>query len=197
MTDLDQTFRMILIGGALALFPIMVYHRLKSQATGESLDRWQEGPFILFTLRPVGIAAMLGLVAYMIDPSWMRWSSVPLPAAVRWVGVGLGVIAGGLMVWTLRSLGTNLTDTVVTRRAHTLVTAGPYRWIRHPFYVAAALAMLGNSLAAANWFILLTGGLAVSLMVLRTRIEEQKLLERFGDSYQAYRKRTGRFLPRI
>jgi len=193
----DQTFRMILIAGALVLFPIMIYHRLRSQATGESLDRWQEGPFILFTLRPVGIASMLGLIAYMIDPSWMRWSSVPLPAAARWAGVGLGVIAGGLLVWTLRSLGTNLTDTVVTRRAHTLVTTGPYRWVRHPFYVAGALAILANSLAAANWFILLTGGLAASLMVVRTRIEEQKLLERFGDSYKAYRGRTGRFLPRI
>ncbi len=37
----------------------MVYHRLKSQATGEKLDRWQEGRFILFTLRPVGIITML------------------------------------------------------------------------------------------------------------------------------------------
>jgi protein-S-isoprenylcysteine O-methyltransferase Ste14 len=195
--DLDQTFRPILVGGALVVFPITIYHRLRSQATGERLDRWQEGPFILFTLRPIGIAALLGLFAYMINPSWMRWSSMPLPAAVRWAGVGLGAIAGGLLVWTLRSLGTNLTDTVVTRRAHTLVTTGPYRWIRHPFYVAAALALLANSLAAANWFIFLTGGVAVVLMIVRTRIEEQKLLERFGAPYQAYRDRTGRFLPRI
>ena len=194
--DLDQTFRMMLITGALVMFPIMIYHRLKSQATGETLDRWQEGPFILFTLRPIGLAAMLGLIAYMIDPSWMRWSSVPLPAAVRWAGVGLGVIAGGLLFWTLRSLGTNLTDTVVTRRAHTLVTTGPYRWVRHPFYGAVGLTLLANALAAANWFILLTGGLALVLLVARTRIEEQKLLERFGDSYRVYMGRTGRFLPR-
>ena len=195
--DLDQTFRIVLIGGALVLFPITLYHRLKSQATGERLDRWQEGPFILFTLRAVGIAFWLGLIAYMINPSWMRWSSVPLPAAVRWAGVGLGAIAGGLLVWTLRSLGTNLTDTVVTRRAHTLVTTGPYRWVRHPFYVAAALVLLANAVAAANWFILLTGCLAVVLLVVRTRIEEHKLLERFGEPHRAYMERTGRFLPRV
>lgn len=193
----DRTFRMILIAGALVVLPIMIYHRLKSQATREKLDRWQEGPFILFTLRPIGIAAWLGLIAYMINPSWMRWSSVPLPAVVRWTGVGLGVIAGSLLVWTLRNLGKNLTDTVVTRQAHTLVTTGPYRWVRHPFYIATGLTLLANALAAANWFILLTGGLAIVLLVVRTRIEEQKLLERFGDSYRAYKERTGRFLPRI
>ena len=57
----------------------------------------------MFTLRPVGIAAMLGLITYMINPSWMAWSSVSLPEWLRWAGVGLGVIAGGLLMWTLRN----------------------------------------------------------------------------------------------
>jgi protein-S-isoprenylcysteine O-methyltransferase Ste14 len=193
----DQTFRMILIVGALILFPIMAYRRLKSQATAETLDRRQEGRFILFTLRPIGVAAMLGLLAFMINPVWMEWSSVRLPAWLRWSGVGLGVLAGGLLVWTLRNLGPNLTDTVVTRREHTLVTTGPYRWVRHPFYDAVGLAILANSLTAANWFLFLTGGLAVILMIVRTRTEEEHLLAHFGDSYRGYVASTGRFVPRI
>ena len=195
--DDDQTFRSVLIIGALILFPTMAYHRLKSQATGEKLDRWQEGRFILFTLRPIGVVAMLGLLAFMIDPSWMAWSSVRLPAWVRWSGVGLGVLAGGLLIWTLRNLGPNLTDTVVTRREHILVTTGPYRWVRHPFYDAVALAVLANSLTAANWFLFLTGGLAFILMIVRTRTEEEHLLARFGDSYRVYVERTGRLVPRM
>ena len=86
----DQTFRVILIVASLAFLPVIVYHRLKSQATGERLDRWQEGPFILFTLRPIGVACMLGLVAYMVSPRWMAWSSMDLPAWLRWTGVGIG-----------------------------------------------------------------------------------------------------------
>ena len=192
----DQVFRVVLIFGALILMPIMVFHRVKSQATREPLDRWQEGWFILFTLRPIGVAGMLGLLVFMINPAWMAWSSVPLPAWLRWSGVGLGVLAGGLFVNTLRNLGPNLTDTVVTRREHTLVMTGPYRWVRHPFYDAAGLAVLANSLTSANWFLLLTGGLAFILMVVRARTEEEHLLARFGDSYRAYVASTGRFVPR-
>ena len=193
----DQTFRVVLIIGSLILLPIAVYHRLKSQATREKLDRRQEGLFILLTLRPVGIIAMLGLIAYMVSPSWMAWSSVSLPSWLRWIGVGVGTVAGGLLIWTLHSLGKNLTDTVVTRREHTLVTTGPYRWVRHPFYDSVALFVLANSLVAANWFLFLTGGLALVLILVRTRKEEEKLLVRFGDAYRAYMERTGRFLPRI
>ncbi len=193
----EQIFRFILILGFAVLIPIGAYYRIKSQATGEKLDRRQEGLFILLTLRPMGIAAMLGYVTYMMNPAWMAWSSVPLPISLRWAGVVLGIPGGLLLVVTFRTLGKNLTDTVVTRAAHTLVTRGPYRWVRHPFYVATAWAVVANSLVTANWFLALTGAIVFGLMVLRTSIEEEKLIERFGEDYKEYMKRTGRFLPRL
>ena len=192
----DGTFRAVLIIGAALVLPVMVYYRIRSQMTGEKLDRWQEGAFILFTLRPLAAAPIGGLIAFMINPSSMAWSSLGLPVWLRWCGVGLSALAACLLLWTLRNLGRNLTDTVVTRKAHTLVSTGPYRWVRHPFYIAGALLMAGNGLAAANWFILLTGSVVMLLLVIRTRREEEQLLRRFGDSYQAYVERTGRFLPR-
>ena len=163
--------------------------------TGEKLDRRQEGALILLTLRPAGIAHMVGVVTYMVDPSRMAWSSMPLPLWLRWAGVAVGAASGCLLVWTLVNLGKNLTDTVVTRKAHTLVTVGPYRWVRHPFYDAVALAVLANSLVAANWFLLATGALLMTMMVIRTRREEAHLLARFGDAYRSYMNRTGRFFP--
>ena len=193
----EQTFSTVLLIGFLVVLPIAAYYRLKSQATGEKLDRRQEGLFMLATLRPAGLALWLGLIAYMINPSWMAWSSVPLPEWLRWTGVGIFALAGGLLFWTFRSLGSNLTDTVVTRRAPTLVTHGPYRWVRHPFYDCAALLVVATSLVASNWFLMLTGGLVLVLLVVRTRTEEEKLLARFGDAYRRYRERTGRFLPNL
>jgi protein-S-isoprenylcysteine O-methyltransferase Ste14 len=192
----EQVFRTILIVSAVVLFPIAIVHRVRSQASGEALDRWQEGAFILFTLRPIGIATMLGLVAYMIDPEWMAWSAMPLPRWLRWVGIGMGAAGAVLLVWTLRSIGRNLTDTVVTRREHTLVMKGPYRWVRHPFYDAAVVLAVANALAAANWFLLAGGLVSFALIVLRTGREEDRLIARFGDDYRLYMSRTGRFLPK-
>jgi len=193
----DQTFHRILVLVSLVIFPITLFHRIRSQATGESLDRWQEGAFILFTLRAIGAATMLGFAAYLVNPAWMAWSSTPLPVWLRWTGIGLDVLAGLLLVWTLRCLGKNLTDTVVTRREHTLVTRGPYRWVRHPFYDAVALLLTANALAAANWFLFVGGAIALALIVLRTSREEDRLVARFGDSYRDYMNRTGRFLPKL
>ena len=53
------------------------------------------------------------------------------------------------------------------------------------------------SLVAANWFLAVTGGIAVGLLVIRTRTEEENLITRFGSDYRLYMQRTGRFLPRI
>ena len=192
----DQTFRIVLAVCALAVLPIGLTYRLKSR-TPERLDRRQEGTFILATLRPAALAFWFALVAYLIDPRWMAWSSAPFPARVRWTGVGVWFLTGALLFWTLHHLGANLTDTVVTRRNHTLVTDGPYRWVRNPFYDCAALLVLAASLVAANWFLLVTGAVVFGLLVLRTRREEERLLARFGEEYRQYMTHTGQFLPRL
>jgi protein-S-isoprenylcysteine O-methyltransferase Ste14 len=193
----DHTFRVVLSVMFLVVLPIGVYYRLKSQATRERLDRRQEGLLILATLRPVGAAFWLGLILWMVDPGWMAWSSVSVPVWLRWTGVGVLAIACGLLVWTFHSLGKNLTDTVVTRQTHTLVVHGPYRWIRHPLYDAAALLTVAVSLIATNWFLLVTSVVLFCLLMSRTRTEEEHLVARFGDRYRTYMDRTGRFLPRI
>lgn len=193
----DATFRPVMIAGFVAVVLVTLYHRIRAAKAKESLDRQQEGLFILATLRPIALLLWLGIIAYMINPAVMAWSSVPLPVWLRWSGAGVGVAAVVLLTWTLRSLGPNLTDTVVTRRAHTLVTTGPYRWVRHPFYVSMTLFILTNVLLAANWFLLVTGVLVVALIVLRTSREEDRLRARFGDAWQTYMSQTGRFLPRV
>jgi protein-S-isoprenylcysteine O-methyltransferase Ste14 len=192
----DDIFRIVLVLGFVILLPIALYYRLKSQASKEKLDRRAEGLFILLTLRPIALVRMLGVATYLINPAWMAWSSFGLPLWLRWAGVGLGVPGGVLLIAVLRTLGTNLTDTVVTRARHTLVTNGPYRWVRHPFYAAFALAVTADSLVTANWFLALTGAATIGLIVMRTATEERYLIKRYGDVYRDYMARTGRFFPR-
>jgi protein-S-isoprenylcysteine O-methyltransferase Ste14 len=193
----EQVYRAVLVAAWAAVCPVAAYHRIRSQSTREPLDRWQEGWFVLATLRPAGIACFLGVIGYLVNPSRMAWSALPLPSWLRAAGIALWAVASVLLVWTLRSLGPNLTDTVVTRKAHTLVTTGPYRWVRHPFYDSVYLLLVATALVAANWFILLAATLVFVLLAVRTAIEEQHLRARFGERYRAYEETTGRFVPHL
>lgn len=144
-----------------------------------------------------GLPWFIGGIVWMIDPSFMAWASVPLPLWLRWCGSILIAGWGVLFVWTFQTLGKNLTDTVVTRKDHSLVTTGPYRYVRHPFYTSFFIAIIGGSIVTANWYLFLTSPLPFAFLVARTRIEEEKLVERFGYEYQDYMERTGRFWPRL
>ena len=195
MSD-DDTVRLMLLIIGVVFFPPALVYRLRS-FTRERLDRWQEGAFILFGLRLTAAVTFVGGLLWMINPAWMAWSSLPFPMWLRWVGLAVETIGGSLVVWTFHNLGKNLTDTVVTRQEHSLVTSGPYRWVRHPFYLAGALVVLGGCLATTNWFFAIGGAIVLIFLYRRTRIEEAKLVERFGDDYRNYMRRVGRFLPRI
>ena len=144
----DGVFRWVMVAGFVAVVAVTAPHRVRA-GTKEKLDRRKEGAFMLATLRPAGGALWLSIIAYMINPAWMAWSAVSLPMGVRWGGVGLMVCTGLLVVWTFSNLGGNLTDTVVTRKEHTLITSGPYQYVRHPFYVAFAVGLLGVSLGGS------------------------------------------------
>jgi protein-S-isoprenylcysteine O-methyltransferase Ste14 len=194
---MESTFRAIAFANIALCLPIGVYFRIRSLATGEKLDRREEGLFILIGLRLCGIAAWVVFAAYLIHPASVSRFSLPLPLWLRWVGAALMLLVPSLLFWTFQSLGTNLTDTVVTRREHTLVTRGPYRWVRHPFYDVVALEVVSMSLVTASGLLALLGPAAVAMLFVRTRTEEAKLAERFGAEYQAYAARTGRFVPRL
>jgi protein-S-isoprenylcysteine O-methyltransferase Ste14 len=192
----EDTFRALMILGFAICLPIGVYHRIRS-ASGERLSRRNEGLVLMVGLRLLGRVTWIALLAYLINPRSLAWAALPLRTSLRWAGAIFGVlVVPPLLFWVFHSLGTNLTDTVVTRREHTLVTHGPYRWVRHPFYGVGCLWLMAITLMTANGFIGLIGTAVIAMLVYRTRTEEAKLIERFGDEYRSYRERTGAFFPR-
>ena len=78
-------------------------------------------------------------------------------------------MGGSLIVWAFQSLGSNLTDTVVTRRQHTLITHGPYRWVRHPFYDAMACSIVGKRADRCELVLPADGRRRLLLIRLRTQ----------------------------
>jgi len=194
----ENVFRIL---GAIILVAgvgMSVYFRRKADRdTGEKVSTKDEAKPIYLALRLGGLVIWFSLIAYFINPAWMSWSTVAVPAWLRWFGVGLGVVCLGLIYWVFSSLGTGITPTVATRREHRMVTTGPYRWVRHPFYTVTTTFFLALAMLAGNWFIAVLTVLAFILLAIRTSNEEAHLIAKFGDQYRQYMSRTGRFLPRL
>lgn len=193
----ENPFRIALIGVIALTMAVTVYHRVRAASSGEKISHRDEGYLFAAALRLAGLGLWISTFGYLFFPAYFRWASLPLHPSVRWLGVVAGAGCSLLMYWTLSSLGKNLTDTVVTRAEATLVTHGPYRWVRHPFYVTAALLMGAVTLLTANWLIGVSSVLVLGMLAIRTPKEEQMLIDRFGQSYRDYMAKTGRFFPRI
>jgi protein-S-isoprenylcysteine O-methyltransferase Ste14 len=192
----EAPFRAALAVVVVLTTTVAAYHRFRAMSK-ERISHEEEGLLFALVLRLLGLSLWLSTLAYLIYPPSIQWAKLPLPAWVRWLGVAVGVLCSALMYWILSCLGKNLTDTVVTRESATLVTHGPYRWVRHPFYVTAALLMGSVTLLTANGLIGATSLLILGMLYLRTPKEEEMLLRRFGQEYRDYCARTGRYVPRI
>jgi protein-S-isoprenylcysteine O-methyltransferase Ste14 len=194
----ENVFRILAAMILLTGMGISSYFRLKAdRESGEKISRKVDGAPLMTVIRLGGLVLWLSPFIYLINPAWMAWSKIGLPEWVRWLGVVLGIVCALGIYWLFSSIGSGITATSATRQRHTLVTNGPYRWVRHPLYTFASSLFIAFGMMADNWFIALLGILAFTIMAIRTPREEANLIEKFGDDYRAYMKRTGRFLPRF
>lgn len=173
------------------------YRRKADKETGETIPRKVDGNALMTIIKLSGLVLWLSPLIYLINPKWMAWSKIGLPNEVRSVGVGIGVLCVAGIYWLFSSIGNGITPTSATRKKHILVTSGPYRWIRHPLYTIGSSLFVSFGMMADNWFVAALGILTFILMAIRTPKEEANLIEKFGDEYREYVKRTGRFLPKV
>ncbi len=152
-------------------------------------------PWVRLLVLPVWVALV---ASWFVAPDWITWALLPLPDAVRWGGAAVAVLGLVLLFWVHRSLDRNFSHKLRIREDHTLVTHGPYHWVRHPMYTAFLLLMTGFFLLSGH-LVIGVSGLVMLAAILGTRTprEEAMMLERFGDAYRAYMARTGALLPRV
>jgi protein-S-isoprenylcysteine O-methyltransferase Ste14 len=188
--------RWICLADLVLALGISAHFRRKARRESGTIPRAREDPALKAARAVVGLPLLGGIVAYLADPSVMSWASYESPWWLRWMGVLLASTSVPAVYWTLESLGRNVSETVLTRDRHELVTHGPYRWVRHPLYSTGVALILGMGLAAASWFIVSMA--AVVVLMLRAMVvprEEEALTAKFGEQYRDYRRRTGRLLP--
>lgn len=193
----ETTFQVISAVLFFAGFSISVYFRRKADQSGEKITFEEENQTLLRVRTVSALIGYLTILAYMIHPPFVAWAQLDLPQWLRWLGATLMALMVPMFYWLFSSLGRNITKTVAVREEHQLVTNGPYRWVRHPLYSCGWLFFIGFSLLAANWLMALSLLVASIPLAMRTPVEEAKLIDRFGEQYQEYMQRTGRYFPKL
>ena len=134
---------------------------------------------------PLWIAkwSMLLPIVWSVSPAL---SFADYPTRVAPVTAGLPLYALGLWLFyrSHADLGTNWSQTLELKADHSLVTAGVYRRIRHPMYLACLIFGAGQALVASNFLAgpSFASGMAL-LVALRVPHEERMMLDQFGDEY--------------
>lgn len=184
-------------GLGLGLVAVRMGFRIRARRHGGATElRESQGGL---TWKYVALAIYIAvLVAYSFQREWFAAFQIPAPDWVAWAGLATTITGLALNVWVHWALDVNFSALLHLRDEHSLVTTGPYRWVRHPMYTALFVFLAGLTLLTRN---LIPGvapavGLAV-LVALRVPREEAMLAERFGEAWEEYCRRTGRFVPRL
>lgn len=194
----EAVFRGLFAAVLVAVVAISSYHRAHARRSGEAIPRRAEGSFVLSLRLTLALLALASFITYIFAPGWLAWAQIGLPAWLRWAAAAIAVACLPAVWWVFASIGNNISETILTKRTHTLATHGPYRWIRHPLYAFALLELFCLALVADNWLLLLwpcIGGVVFSLIVIPR--EEANLIDAFGMQYEEYRGHTGALLPRL
>lgn len=154
---------------------------------------FQEHTFAIRTdkinyLLPLGVNFPLDITnREFIDFNWLSILSVAL------------MISGTIIrLFAIRVLGKYFTATVQIQNSHRIIENGPYKYLRHPSYTGAYLAMIGSSLILESLIGFLILGIGM-LVVYHFRIsaEEKALENKFKNEYTLYCSRTWRMLPLV
>lgn len=192
----DRTFALAFIAGHVGLMAVRIGFRVAAKDIVRPVVNRAEGIGNLVARWVLGALLVAAIVAYFVVPG--AWMFVPVPSALRWVAIAGSVLSIALLVRAHRALNDEFSSTLRLAEGHRLVTAGPYRFVQHPIYLAFFVHFICTGIYTRSWPIGLLGVLTIgTLMTTRLRREEAMLRRAFGAEYEAYQASTGRFIPRL
>ena len=118
----------------------------------------------------------------------------PFPGAVGAVAIAAAIAAQALRYWAIRTLGESWNVRILVVPNAPPVRHGPYRFLRHPNYLAVIVEMIAVPIAHGAWITALVFSIANALLlVVRIRAEERALGAAWSNAFE----RHPRFLPRL
>lgn len=195
----DLLFRLALLVLLVGFVAHRGYYTKKYGRSEADTVRGREKSTAQTVAEGLSLLALLITAVYLIAPRYLVWASLPFPDWLRWAGAGIVALSGfALLQWAHTALSRNWSDRPRLLADQSLVTSGPYRFIRHPIYTAFLLILSAPLFLSANWLVGLLWIVSTALEVTsRVRYEEALLAEHFGEGFEEYTSHTGRLLPRL
>ena len=192
----DIPFRLIIAAELVAMGGVRAYYSVSRTAHG-SPGRRAESAWFTAILAVLALLHFGAVLAYLADPSLSKGSGFEVAEPIRWTVIVVSSSGAAGVIWAAVSLGASYSPLLRVAQERVVVTAGPYRWIRHPLYAFWLPLMAGWGVTTRNWLVLATGTAILVLMVIRAPREEAMMLNEFGKSYRQYMLHTGCFVPRL
>lgn len=194
----EHVFRSLFVIFGVAMMAIRIYYQSKVVGERDRTQIKESGPRLVCGAVAAVVTIVFGL-EYIVVPGTFGWAyTLGYPVWLRWLGALLLTGGIGLLWLAHHHLDLNFNSLVAAKEGQVLVESGPYRWVRHPVYTAYLMNYVGGGLLSANVVLTFVPVVFFAAMVaLRVGDEERVLVETFGDRYEAYMRRTGRFLPRL
>jgi protein-S-isoprenylcysteine O-methyltransferase len=171
------------------LMEMWVMSRDRRRFSGRTADRGSFFGFIICIWTALA-------VAFFAVNRHPEWRITALQPALSWAGIVMIWAGMAFRLWAILTLGAFFRTSVVLQDGHQLVTAGPYRWLRHPAYTGSIVTLTGLGLALGNWVSLAAMTVFPALAIAyRIHAEERALTEQFGASYADFRKARSAVLP--
>ena len=144
------------------------------------------------------IAITLGAAIALAVVTASRATPPRIPGPYRAAGLIVIWVGLAIRVWAIAALGRAFRTTVEVDPGQTVISAGPYRWVRHPSYTGLLLIATGAGLAAGNWLVLvICAVLPLPALLRRIHVEEAELTRVLGNRYRVYQAKTKRLIPGI
>jgi len=148
-------------------------------------------------------AALFVLVIPGTVAGWLLWMIAGEPPVTRhaWLAaIGVVLVGAGwsALLWCARDFAVRGRGTLApVDPPRALVTRGLYEYVRNPMYVGVLVALLGHAALFGSRSILIYAiVMALAFHTTITLYEEPKLAQSFGSSYEEYRARVPRWIPR-
>jgi methyltransferase len=191
-TDLPPTLlpftALVLLVGGLRLFELRISKRRQRALRAQGVAQVRE-PFFAAM-----VALHIGLLVAALAEAWLV-PRAPI-AVVSPLALVVLLAANALRIWVIATLGPHWNVQIMDSAPLGVVTSGPFRYIRHPNYLAVFLELLALPLVHGAW-ITAVAGAACHVWVLAHRIRSEEAALLAHASYQQLMGHKPRFIPRL